>query len=670
MVSESNIYKLRFCSNYHKALFPILMVLILVVLGFAVYANSINGEFILDDYSLVRNNTFIKNIRFIPDIFANDIFSGSGESRESTFYRPLQVLSYMADYRIWRLDVRGYHITNIILHILTALSISWFIYLLFSDKLLALLTSVFFIIHPVHTEAVSYISGRSDPLCLLFIMLSFIFCIRYMQKKRFLFLIFTTFCYIAALLSKESSIILPVLLLLYHYTFRKKPDRGLIISIAAVTVMYIVMRFMVLRDLLPKIAHSRILLERIPGFFAALTNYVRIILIPLNLHMEYGDPGFSITDPFAIAGIFILSCFAFYAYRKRGNKLIFFSVSWFFIALMPQSNLYPLNAYMAEHWLYIPSVGFFLIAAGGLSHLYRDKRYKHIAVILISAAVLSYSFMTIKQNSYWKDLRSFYEKTNIRAPGNARLYNNLGIVYYDIGKIKEAISLYERAIKIKPQYPETYVNLGKAYAGIGDNKKAIELYSKAIELNPDYIVAYNNLAIVYGSTGKDKEALKLLEKAIKLNPHYENAYYNLAIMYLRLGIVDKAVDTYNRVIELNPSSERAYRSLGLICKDTGKPKEAIYFFKKAIDVNPRHIGLYGDLGGMFISIGDYKEAESVLKKGLRVDAENADIHNNLAVVYYSQKMYDLAIDHCDRALELGLKVNPEFLGLLKRYRKQ
>lgn len=147
----------------------LLSIALIIILGFIAYGNSLNGKFIWDDFNLVRDNRHIRNSSNITGIFTQDI--GAGAAEKYNFYRPLQMFTYMIDYSLWKLNVKGYHLTNTILHILAALVIYWLIDILFRDNLLSLFTSLFFVACPIHSEAVSYISGRADSLVTLFMLL-------------------------------------------------------------------------------------------------------------------------------------------------------------------------------------------------------------------------------------------------------------------------------------------------------------------------------------------------------------------------------------------------------------------------------------------------------------------------------------------------------------------
>lgn len=589
--------------SQRRAIF--LAILLIVGLGFSIYANSLNGKFLWDDDVLVRDNVYIRNWSNSSKIFIKDI--GIGGGRLYHFYRPMQTLSYMIDYSFWKLDVRGYHFTNILLHILVALAIYWLTNILFADDILSLLASLLFVTHPIHTEAVSYISGRADSLVGIFILLAIIFYIKYLRSEKITMFIFSWLSFMFAILSKEYGLILPLLLGIYHIVFKVKFKTKQFLLILSATIPYIFLRFIAYNSLLtPPVYFQTTIFQRVIGFFAAFTDYLKLLILPFNLHMEYGYKLFNIFNPKVIFGVGLLALLLRWAFKIRNkNKLIFFSITWFFITLIPQSNLYPVNAYMAEHWLYLPSIGFFLILGHELSYLYRAKQ-KGSAIPLLLSLTFFYSFLTIRQNNYWKEPIAFYKRTLEYAPHSWRVLSNLGKAYQLIDKDKhkeEIIGLYERAIENNPNYVEAYNNLCFLYYELGENDKAISSCKKAIEINPNYAKAYNNLASAYKEINKLEDAVTCYKKAIELNPEYANAYNNLGLV---------------------------------LYTDYKRKEEGMDLFKKAVAIDP----------------------------------DFADAHNNLAVAYYYyKKQYGLAIKHCDKAIELGYKVHPDFLKLLEPFRK-
>ena len=563
----------------------LISIILIIILGCVVYCNSLNNKFVWDDHILVENNTYINNWSKVPHFFTKNIAMGGGEKFNS--YRPLQMITYMIDYSLWKLDVRGYHFTNIFLHILATLSLYWLISILFKDKLISLLTSILFVVHPIHTEVVTYISGRADSLAALFIILCLIFYIKYLHFRNLKTYMLMLLSCIFALLSRENSLVLPALLLLYHYTFKKKFMIKGFLSIAAITFIYIIFRITVLKSLMIPIIYSGTLSQRIPGFFVALTNYTRLLLLPFGLHMEYGQQFFNIMEPKVIAGIAISFAILIYVFKNRKSKgLIFFSVGWFFITLFPSSNIYPLNAYMAEHWLYLPAIGFFLILAKALSSLCGLKKFRALTIVFIIALLLFYSYLTLKQNTYWREPISFYERTLKYAPHSARTHLSLGDLYSNMGRKEEAISLLKRAIELSPNHPYVYNNLGNIYMSIGKIEEAVEVYNRGIEMDPNYAGTYNNLANTYSNIGRKEEALILYKKAIELNPNLVQAYNNLGIIYYEIGRKEEAIKLYKKAIELNPNIAEVYSNLGRVYYDIGRKEEAINSYKKAIELNP------------------------------------------------------------------------------------
>lgn len=572
----------------------------IIILGLVIYSNSLNSSFIWDDDHLIRENAYIRSWSNITSILTRDIGAGSG--REYNFYRPLQLLSYRVDYSLWRLEAGGYHLTNVLLHILAVLSIYWFVNLLFNNNFISILSSALFIAHPIHTEAVSYISGRSDPLSLIFIMIFFIFYIKHLSSMTPHLYIFALLSYILALLSRESSLILPLLVLLYHYAFDKKLSSRLFMPVLIVALVYILIRVTILGQHLVDLSRQPPLLQRLPGFFVAISDYMRLLLLPLNLHMEYGNRLFNFGDPKAIIGILITSFFLIYVFKKRRTRgLIFFAISWFFISLLPVSHIYPLNAYMAEHWLYLASVGFCLILANGLYRIGRSGGINKVFAIALAAILLSfYSYLTFRQNEYWREPITFYLRTLKYAPGSPKIYYNLGTAYNAIGRYKEAIRSYKEALEAKEDYADAYFNLGNSYLALREYEEAIAAYNKALEISPAYSKAYNNLGNIYSDMGDNEKAIFLYTKAIEADQNNAFAHYNLGDEYRKM-------DGY---------------------------KEAIKSYKKALNINPH----------------------------------DAATHNNLAVAYYNDKQFDLSIKHCDKAIELGLQVHPEFLKALEPHR--
>ena len=611
-----------------------LSILLIIILGFAVYGNTLNGEFVWDDEYIIENNIYLTDWSYIPKIFTENIIAGSG--RKSLFYRPVQMLTYVLDYSLWKLNVQGYHLTNIVLHVLAALSVYFLLNVIFGNNRLSLLTGILFIIHPIHTEVVAYISGRADSLALLFMMLCFLFYIKRFGSKNINTYILMVLSYMAALLSRENSLILPAIILVYHYSFKKKIAVNEFCSIVGLAFIYILLRMTVFKTLLVDDTPSiTTLSQRLPGFFAAISQYVRLLFLPFDLHMEYGHQLFHWGDIKAILGVAIcVSSVVFVLKRREKDKIVFFSIAWFFISLLPVSNLYPINAYMSEHWLYLPSVGFFLIAAKSIDSLCGIKNLKMVIIIFASGLVIFYSYLTVRQNVYWGEKMVLYEWTLKCAPDSSRAHNNLGSVYVAENREKEAITLYK----------------------------------KAVEINPENVEAYNNLGVVYASANRAEEAIELYKKAIDINPSYADAHYNFGVVYAITNETEKAITAYKEAIKIHPGYIEAYFHLGVACDVMNRKEEAVVLFQKAIELNPDYVDAHNNLGVLYGKMGRKQEALSAYKKAIEINPDFVQAYLNLSVAYLHDRQYKLAIEYCDKAKELGF-VDSGLVELLNSYRE-
>ncbi|MBN1869206.1 MAG: tetratricopeptide repeat protein [Candidatus Omnitrophica bacterium] len=572
----------------------ILCAALIALLGFAVYGNSINGEFIWDDTHLVKDNLYLRGWSNLPKFFSESMGAGADAATIYSFYRPLQLITYAIDYSFWKLDVRGYHLANIFYHVLAALMVFWLITALYKDWRLSLFAGLFFVAHPIHTEAVSYISGRADSLALIFMLLSFLLYIKILERESTVYYCLMTLSYLAAILSKELSLILPFLLLLYHYTFKQKIRFKAMLPILVLNVSYIIARLTVLRFLASHVVHKTTFAQRLAGLFIAMAGYVRILVLPFNLHMEYGNSFFRLTDPKVGLGIIVVVALFILIFKTRKTRNIaFFSLGWFLIGLFPVSNLIPINAYMAEHWLYVPSIGIFLLLARGLALLYQEKKLKALSVTAVVLFLGFYSYLTVNQNSYWKAPIPFYLRTLKYANKSSRVYYNLANQYRESGQNEQAVPLYQEALKIRPDYMDAYYNLGKAYGDMGKTGDAEKAYQNVIKNDPKYFSAYYNLGNLYYAAGRYNEAVDAYKTVIRINPKHIKAHNNLGVAYAGLGQKEEAEGLFKKAIAVDSKDAMAYGNLAILYFGQQKYDLAVEYYEKAVRlgfVDPKFLG--------------------------------------------------------------------------------
>ena len=506
-------------------------ILLIAGAGFLAYINSLGGEFLYDDMLLVVKNIKITSWNNIFHLFRENIYNILGENN-SFYYRPILMVTYMMDHSLWNLNPVGYHFTNILLHILSAITLFFLLCILFKDKLLSFLASIFFVTCPIHTEAVSYISGRADPLSALFIFAAFISYLLSLDSDNVRAYIIMSVCYICALLSKESSLIFPALIFLYHYIFKGKINRKGVALVMAIFFTYLFLRI-VFRgpSLVSDTVNVAPFLDRVPTFFTAIAAYIRLLFVPYPLHMGYGYRQFYWHNPSVITGVIIVLLSALYVYKNRGKSgdLVSFSILWFFVTLLPQSNLFPINAYMSEHWLYLPSIGFFLIL--GDCVLVLMKKVRTAAIIYTVTILLFSSYVTARQNEYWRNCIAFYERTIKYSPHCGRSYNNLGAVYLTRRDPEMAIKILKKAVMIDPSCSDSYINLGIAYTELKKYDLAAQLFKQGLRINPRNAAGYYYLGRLYVVCGSEKQALEEFKKTVGLCPDYAEAHISLGSIY-------------------------------------------------------------------------------------------------------------------------------------------
>ncbi|MDP1853346.1 MAG: tetratricopeptide repeat protein [Candidatus Omnitrophota bacterium] len=600
--------------------FFIISLTVIILSGLLAYANSFSNGFIWDDEVLILGNGLIKNISNFNKIITQELM----DKTATNYYRPLQVFSFMLDYHFWKLNPFGYHLHNFLLHILNAILIyvlvSSIMYQVsskaFVDKqsairnpqsaIIPLFTALLWVVHPAHTESVSYISGRADLLSGFFLLSAMILYLsnqkpvipfraqaRNQKTETFgVFYLLSIFCFILALFSKEMSIIFPLALICYEYFFRENEKLSSrvkrILPFLIIVIFYIFLRLTILNFAAIPIWKKASLYSpnNIIRFFSFLKGaalYLGLTVMPVNLHMErFIVPAKAIFDIDVLVFMLIFVVFLFIVRRLRQEKkrFVIFGAIWFLIFLFPQST-FVFVALMAEHYLYLPSIGIFLAISCGFEGLYNNPAVKKsIVSLVIAAIVIFFGLLTFSQNYVWHDALSFYRWTDKYAQSSYLTRNNLANIYAFLGNEDLAIAKYEQALAINPSVGIIRENIGK----IEDN--LIEKYKNAVKSKPGFAVNYYNLACLYRKKGRFDEALLYYKKAIELRPNFIEAITNSGNVYEARGDYEEALNYYKKAVLVQPRFAQAYFNIGVVLANQNKLKEAEGYFEKALMVDP------------------------------------------------------------------------------------
>lgn len=582
-----------------------LIILLIIATGIISYHRLIfKGAFLFDDQALIIDNPFIKSFSYLKDIFTTHLFYGSGIY--SNFYRPIQSLSFMLDYHLWHLNPFGYHIGNLFIHILNAVCVYFLIYVISKKQLAAFISSILFCVHTVLSGPVYYISARADLLSALFFLLTITLYVLYTKEeistKGILLLLCSILCFVLAVLSKEVALIAPFMLILYNMCFgraktfnRSRKPAALIWPYFTILIVYIFLRATSLNFTGDKLSQTTTavfpLYIRLFTMSKVFMIYLRLLLFPVGLHMEWNiEPASSFFQDevfLSIVGILVVFIFSYLLFRTSRQK--FFFIAWFFMMLLPYSNVFPLNYFMGEGWLYVPSIGFF-----GLVLLYLSEwRLKSKALSLVIIALLvfmiaAYMVLTVKRADVWLDPVKLYNEVLKYSPKSGKARINLGTILAKSGAYEEAIQKYKEALKIAPNDAGAHASLGTAYANIKKYDLALDEFKKSVELNPKDYIAHNNIGILYKQKGEIKKAMQEYSEALKLNPNYSPTYNNIGNIYLEQGQYDSAIGFYKKALNLDPNEAIFYANLGKAYRNKGMRDNARESFQNALELNPEN----------------------------------------------------------------------------------
>jgi tetratricopeptide (TPR) repeat protein len=455
--------------------------LLLIFITAFCYLNSLGAGFVWDDFNNVVNNEELSRPWGWGKIFLHP-WQG--------FYRPLSYLTIVFDHSIWGKNPFGYHLTNFLFHLFNVILIFSLVRKLTSSAAISFFTALLFAVHPINTEAVTYISGRSDLICFFFLLLSLHLYIKLLATDMFkkkVYLFFSLLSLLLAVLSRENALLFPLLLFSYNLLFLKSELRKkikLLIPYVIIIVALLFFRFFLIKGNFVPIKWGNT-----DSIFKALLFYVRLIIFPFGLHMQHSIDEitfFSTLSEYILAIAVVTLIGVFFALVKK--KYLHFGLIWFIMTIVPFLGILRFNVDIAEHWLYLPCFGLFLLAG----EVVMNKRLQILKCLGIAIIVIL-SILTVRQNRRWYDDVKLYTYTLKYHPRDATLHYNLGNAYLRRGELTPAKKEYNIALQLKPDYAYALNNLGIVLEKEGELEKAYQLYKKAHMLTSQHTYARDNL---------------------------------------------------------------------------------------------------------------------------------------------------------------------------------
>ncbi len=551
-----------------------LHIMAIALLVFAVYSNAVFDDFAYDDKVLIRDNDFVKEWSNLPLLLSPvDYYRLARDDN----YIPVTTFSFFVDYALFGLSPAGFHLTNIIVHILNSILLYIVVALAMKKRRAALLCALFFAAHPVHTESVTWVAGRTDLLSAFFFLTALLLHIRSesaTDREKTYFYLGALTAFSVSLFAKEMSVTLLPVIVLYDACLggeRVRPwtrDRLLrYTGYLVVTILFVAGKMISFSKGLEITNYpGGSLYASILTMTRAVVFYIRMLVVPVNLSISHVFPvSISLLEPRVLLSVLIiLALLATAVAIRRRYREVTFSIGYFFVTLLPVSHLIPIQGgVVAERYLYIPSIGFAVLLAVLVDRLLAPGRQKY--AIVIPAAILTlYAVGTVKRNADWNDETTLWSKTIELYPGNGAAYLYRANTLWEKGRYAEAIPDYSKAIEITPGETEAYISRGVSYSMLGDLDAGIADFSKAIEIDSSNVKGYYNRGIAYSDKGLFGEAVSDFDRVITLAPDYVEAYNHRGIAYSKMGSYSEAIRDFTRTIELKPDYAAAYQNRGLV----------------------------------------------------------------------------------------------------------
>lgn len=613
-------------------------------LAFLLYANTLTLDYALDDAIVITENMYTtEGLSGIPGILSKDTFfgffkeEGKAQLVAGGRYRPLTLILFALENQLFGQQAWVGHLMNIVYFGLTAVVLYLLLLQLLPRKysegqayFIALATTLLFVAHPIHTEAVANIKGRDEIISLLGSLSALYFSVRAYLEKRPILNIAAAALFFVALLSKENAITFLAIVPLSYYFFTKA-DLGKslqqLLPFGVAAVLFLLIRFSILGlslgeaplELLNnpylKIVGNQWVpfsfSEKMATIFYTLGKYVQLLFFPHPLTHDYYPKHIYLMswgNWQVLLSLFLYTAMGVFAVRGLTRKdLLSFGILFYLITLSIVSNIFfPVGTNMSERLIFMPSVGFCLVIAA-LAWQLQEKGKGRLPAIAgaLAVVVLLLGVKTILRNPVWKDNFTLFSTDIYTSPNSAKLRNAMGgelltqsLMISDEARQRsmwtEAVGHLQEAIRLHPTYKSAYILLGNAYNYLKQYEASIEAYRKALQVSPGDQLAEDNLAITYRDAGKYagesqgdlNKALQYLQVANQMKPDDYETLRLLGVANGMGGRRQEAIDFFSRAAELDPQNADAWYNLGVAYMQAGQAEAGQVYIDKARGLDP------------------------------------------------------------------------------------
>ena len=617
--------------NKSKSLSFIFVTFSIAVLTFIVFSPSLKCGFTNwdDERFIVQNPLIVNKTVEVKKIFTSIL-------TESDYY-PVTIISFAFNYKLCKFDPFGYHLCNLLFHIFNSLLVLIFIFILTKRNLLmASIVALFFAIHPMHVESVTWVTERKDVLFMFFFLIGLICYMFYREKKRKILYVVIIISFTLSCLSKGTAVVFPFILLLIDYLLSNRITKKMLVEktlffLISLTFILITYRLH-FNNIININIPQKTFMQRILFASYDLLWYIFKEFIPNNLSAFYVYPlKGNIPFAFYLSPFILVICVAAIYFFMRNQKEIIFGFLFYFFSIVLMLQFIPTgngDFNMADRYNYLPSVGLLFVVAHFANIVWKKKKnFRYLLIGITITVSLVFSFQTFARTKVWLNSETLWTDAINKNPDHCFMgYYCLGDYYQFIkNDIEKALSDYNRTIEINPNYSMVYNNRGLIYFYQHKYELAIKDFNKAIILNPNNMKAYCSRVLNYEKTGQYEIAIREYNKVINASPNYYLTYYNRGVIYLNSKQYDLAIADFTQSIKLNPSYSYAYANRGAIYMYHQQGEKALAEFTSAIEFDSKIAGYWFNRSVIENTLGRKQQAITDALKakelGMLVDAK-------------------------------------------------
>lgn len=618
------------------------VVALLILFGVIAYFNSLEVPFYFDDSDNIEHPS-LRIEKLTTESIYKAMTGGVIKSR------PVTNLSFALNYYLGEYRVQGYHVVNILIHILSAYLLYLFacVTLQFSQiefdrrsiNLLALSTALIWLVHPTATQSVTYVVQRMNSMAAMFYILSMLsFALgRYLHKEQdqsanrrraYFYYVASILSGLLAIGSKEMAATLPLTILLYEWFFvrdmsRKWFKKGMLILVSCLGLVLVFAWHYTDGHILQRTIYGFggrdfTLEERLYTQLRVVVHYIGLLFYPHpdRLTLDYDFPiSSSLFTPISTlyAGCVLAGIFAVGVITAKKYRIISFCIFWFFITLSIESSIVPLEI-IYEHRVYLPSMMICLLTILLCYSVVRNAKFVLVAVILVSVMLTNW---TMERNSVWGEPLAFWQDAVKKAPYDDRVHVNLGHTYLELGEYDQAEYHFQKAIEVGSAKPYAFNELGVVWFKRGDNEKAEHFYKEALVKAPHYSVSMYNLAKLLFAQERYTEAtqyLLSLSKEITRDEFLSNILRMLGYCYLEVGDLAKAESAFIKAVSLAEDDVDILNGYVKLLVSKGNLEKAVEFYHKSLAIKPEQPDVQYNTGFMLSRLGRDAEAGEFYRK--------------------------------------------------------